>query len=153
MVSLVRRDNRKDSHVKTLRSFLLSHRHPPSWFKSRLSNPNRIRLDFGAQASGTHPSPASHHNQPRETWSKGLEQEQGERRQWAISWIDYKLFPFPKSPLLMVGPRQSRLQIYSRFFYDVASCERQQQQHNIFFHKTRFNNLPIFYLYLASNNT
>ena len=62
MVSLVRRDNRKDSHVKTLRSFLLSH-HPPLpggaltlWFKSRLSNPNRMRLDFGAQASGTHPS-------------------------------------------------------------------------------------------------
>ena len=87
MVSLVRRDNRKDSHVKTLRSFLLSH-HPPLpggalalWFKSRLSNPNRMRLDFGAQASGTHPSPASHHNQPRETESKGLEQEQGERRQ------------------------------------------------------------------------
>ena len=87
MVSLVRRDNRKDSHVKTLRSFLLSH-HPPLpggalalWFKSRLSNPNRMRLDFGAQASGTHPSPASHHNQPRETRSKGLEQEQGERRQ------------------------------------------------------------------------
>ena len=70
MVSLVRRDNRKDSHVKTLRSFLLSHRHPPSWFKSRLSNPNRMRLDFGAQASGTHPSPVSHHNQPRETRSK-----------------------------------------------------------------------------------
>ena len=70
MVSLVRRDNRKDSHVKTLRSILLSHRHPPSWFKSRLSNPNRMRLDFGAQASGTHPSPASHHNQTKRNVEK-----------------------------------------------------------------------------------